>query len=80
MNSYKLCGQRLIRQAVKLGVLRPEILHIQADLNEESIRQEVIEAKKFKRNGRLYVIALVSAAAAIISAAAAWVSLVLNAK
>ena len=56
-----------------IGVAGKGMVPIRAD--EHEIQRRVLEAERHVRDGRLWIVALVSAIASLISAAAAWVAI-----
>jgi hypothetical protein len=67
-------GEPLIKEAEGLGVSLSEI---GGPINYAELQKRVMEAKRFQRESRVWMIALASAVASIVSAMAAWYAIVL---
>ena len=63
----------LLKEAAKLGVSTSEL---GGPENWAELQKRVMEAKRFHRESRVWIVALASAIASIISAAAAWYAIV----
>jgi len=66
-------GDPLLKEAEDLGVSLSEI---GGPINYAELQKRVMEAKRFQRDSRLWAVALASAIASILSAAAAWYAVV----
>ena len=66
-------GAPLKKEAAKLGVSLSEI---GGPENWAELQKRVMEAKRFQRDSRLWLVALASAVASIVSASAAWYAIV----
>jgi len=66
-------GEPLLKEAKDLGVSLSEI---GCPVNYAELQRRVMEAKRFQRESRLWIVALASAVASIISAAAAWYAII----
>lgn len=73
-----LQGQDLLDRAEELGVSRRELSGGNVYDGEPELQRRVIEAERHKRESRIWWIALVSAVASVISAAAAWTAVAVN--
>lgn len=77
-------GDALVRRAEELGVSIASGEHINVagkgmasiPAHEHEIQRRVLEAERHLRESRLWIVALVSAIASVISAAAAWEAIV----
>ncbi len=70
---YELSGQPLQDRAKEAGVYIDDLLKggLPVFIDPE-IRRRIVEAERSQREHRLWIIALVSAIASLVSAAAAW--------
>ncbi len=66
-------GDKLYKRAEELNV---SLAHIGDD--NSIVQKRVIEAERAKREGRLWIIALISAIASVISAIAAWCAVLIR--
>ncbi|MDZ4178401.1 MAG: hypothetical protein U1E29_04090 [Coriobacteriia bacterium] len=70
-----LQGTDLTNRARELGVSLNYLVNPESGVtNEAELQRRVLEAERSARESRLWVVALVSAVASVISAAAAWVA------
>lgn len=68
-------GQELRNRAMELGVSLEQLPHREPPitvLNEPEIQRRVMEAERHRRDSSLWLLALISAVASVISAIAAW--------
>ena len=81
-----LSGDALKRRAAELGVsmtgagtyMTPSG-PVSYGAEEHELQRRVLEAERHVRDGRLWIVALVSAVASVVSAAAAWVAIFFHA-
>ena len=74
MKKHKvLQGKDLEERAREIGVSLDD-LYSGAVINEPELQRRVIEAERSLRESRLWLIALISAIASVVSAIAAWVA------
>jgi hypothetical protein len=71
-NPYQLSGEPLVERARKTKVYIEDVLQGYAGLVEPEIRRRIVGAERSGREHRLWIVALVSAAASAISALGAW--------
>jgi hypothetical protein len=83
MTKRLLEGDALKRRAADLGVsiASNEIMNVggkgsvSISAHEHEIQQRVLEAERHLREHRLWIVALISAIASVVSAVAAWVAI-----
>lgn len=76
VKSYQLTGKPLFDYAKQLGVPYEDTRTANPQyLDEEEIRRRIFNVERSKREHRLWVVALGSAIASAISAAAAWTAI-----
>lgn len=71
-----LQGKDLRKRASELGVSSLELSDTKGNISEPELQRRVIEAERSLREHRLWIIALSSAIASIISAIAAWYAVI----
>lgn len=69
-----LTGDKLKKRAIELGVSLAELGTESGLVSEPILQRRVMEAERFNRESKLWIIALASAIASIFSAIAAWVA------
>ena len=73
-----LQGKDLRKRASELGVSSLELSDTKGNISEPELQRRVIEAERSLREHRLWIIALSSAIASIISAIAAWYAVIVK--
>lgn len=68
-------GQGLLNRANQLGVSENETYSSDCILAEPELQRRVLEAERHRRDASLWVIALLSAVASVVSAVAAWTAI-----
>ena len=71
-------GNDLNMLAEELGVSRDELGYEDGTKSEPILQHRVIEALRARREQRLWIVALISAIASVISAIAAWLAISIN--
>ena len=69
-----LTGEKLEKRANQLGVSLNNLYSSNGLADEPELQRRVIEAERHRRDGCLWLIALISALASAASAVAAWVA------
>ncbi len=69
MRKKLLQGEELVKRATELGVSLGNLSN-----SEPELQRRVIEAERHRRDASLWTLALVSAVASMLSAAAAWLA------
>lgn len=77
-NEKLLIGNELIARATKLGVSTTNDTTVRNVVPEAELQRRVIEAERAIRDKRLWIVALFSALASIVSAIAAWTAVLRN--
>ncbi|GBE39130.1 hypothetical protein BMS3Bbin08_01749 [bacterium BMS3Bbin08] len=72
-----LSGKKLEERANELGVSLHEVYTGRGHLVEPELQRRVMEVERSQREARLWLIALISAIASVLSAAAAWYAIVI---
>lgn len=67
-----LKGDELKARAEELGVSLSQLYDTKGHINEPELQRRVVEAERSIRESKLWVVAVVAAAAAVISALGAW--------
>lgn len=73
-----LKGDNLYHRAEELGVSLIELGYADGTESEPELQRRVLEAERALRENRLWIIALISAIASVISALAAWFAVLGN--
>ena len=73
-----LQGEVLRKRASELGVSSLELADSKGNISEPELQRRVIQAERSLREHRLWIIALSSAIASIVSAIAAWVAVIIG--
>jgi hypothetical protein len=75
VKSYQLTGQPLFDYAKNLGIPIYDTQLSNHSWDEEEIRRRIFNVERSRREHRLWIVALGSAIASAISAAAAWTAI-----